>query len=379
MKYRIKNIKINVNKVIPKYKHNQVYVKQYGNGVIKVIVLKSVRNKEYKEEEPTYRTKKGSKHENKIGCNIRRAKARVQELVICNEWDWFVTLTLDAKKHNRQDLTRWYKELTQWIRNYNRKFNIKIKYLIVPELHGDGVSWHMHGLIMGLSEEHLTQLQRGNKMSKSQLERIVKGEKVYVLEAYERKFGFCSIEPIHNKIAIGKYISKSMDLSAKNGVTKVNAHTYYCSKGLKGAETIKVGTLTKEMWREKDYGNEFCKVFLEPYSEKVLHQLVGSIDDNNTDLIQGKKEKIIEYISSLNQGKLRIKGVDVGSIMEKHYYNKVYYVYMKESRLDEYEGETTISYAFDGHYKLWVIWECLTYIRISPNPQGTLLNILEIE
>lgn len=289
MKYRIKDIKSNVNQIIPKYVHNQVYVKKYGTEAIKISLLKTVRNKEYKEESKP-RAKKGSKNNSKIGCNVRRAKARVQEIVMCNEWEWFITLTIDSCKYERKDLKSWYTELTQWIRNYNKKFNIKIKYILVPELHADGVSWHMHGLIMGLSEEHLTQLQRGNKMSKSQLERIVKGEKVYIWAPYEKKFGFCNFEPVRSKIAIGKYISKSIDLSAKKGVTEVNAHTYYSSKGLNGAEIIKVGTINQALWRKEDYGNDYCKVYWEPYSQKILTQIVGSIDNETTDMTQRKRE-----------------------------------------------------------------------------------------
>lgn len=278
-KYRIKAIKSSVNQVIRKYKYNQLYIKKYGHEVIKVIVLKTVRNREYKEEIKA-RAKKGSKNKHKIGCNVRRAKARVQELALCNEWEWFVTLTIDNKKYDRKDLKQWYKELTQWIRNYNKKYGIKIKYLLVPEMHSDGVNWHMHGMIMGLPEEHLNRIQRGDKAGKRQLEKVEMGERIYTWVAYEKKFGFCNFEPIKNKVAVSRYISKSIDLSITNGVTKVNAHMFYASKGLEGAETIKVGTLHRELWREEDYGNEYCKVLWEPYDEKVINQIVGSIDDD---------------------------------------------------------------------------------------------------
>lgn len=288
-KYRIKDIKNNVNQVIKKYKHDQVFIKNYGDEVIKISILKTVRNKDYKEA-ANPRVKKGSRNKSKIGCNIRRAKARVQELTLCNKWEWFATFTISPKQYDRTNLKKWYKDLTQWFRNYNKKFGIKIRYLLIPELHADGVSWHMHGLLMGLPEGHLTQLKRGDGMSKSQLEKVENGAVVYVWVAYEKKFGYCSVEPIHNKIAVGKYISKSIDLSAKKGVTEVNAHLYYSSKGLIGAETIKVGSLNQELWRKEDYGNEYCKVLWEPYSQKILTQIVGSIDNETTDMTQRKRE-----------------------------------------------------------------------------------------
>lgn len=38
----------------------------------------------------------------------------------------------------------------------------------------------------------------------------------------------------------------------------LNDHVYYCSKGLKRAETIYQGPLRKEL--DEDYGNEYVKI-----------------------------------------------------------------------------------------------------------------------
>lgn len=73
-------------------------------------------------------------------------------------------------------------------------------------------------------------------------------------------------------------------------MTEVNAHTYYSSKGLNGAEIIKVGTINQALWRKEDYGNDYCKVYWEPYSEKGLNQIVDIVNDGTQDMIQEKGE-----------------------------------------------------------------------------------------
>ena len=109
-------------------------------------------NKETKKIEGEY------VHSEKLEESIIRTRSRIYELAICNEWDFFVTLTLDKSKYDRMDLKKYRKDLAQFIRDYNKKYKINIKYLLIPEMHKDG-AWHMHGLIIGLPIEHLEKMR----------------------------------------------------------------------------------------------------------------------------------------------------------------------------------------------------------------------------
>lgn len=82
------------------------------------------------------------------------AKARVNELALCNEFEYFCTFTQSDELRDRFDLKAFRKDFAMFVRNENRRREKKIKYLLVPERHKDG-AWHMHGLLMGLTSDDL--------------------------------------------------------------------------------------------------------------------------------------------------------------------------------------------------------------------------------
>lgn len=76
--------------------------------------------------------------------NMRRAKGKIFDIALSNEWSYMVTLTLDKDKIDRYDSKAVIKPFSKWLNNMvSRK---GLKYLIVPELHEDGAI-HFHGLI----------------------------------------------------------------------------------------------------------------------------------------------------------------------------------------------------------------------------------------
>jgi hypothetical protein len=107
----------------------------------------------------------------------------------------------------------------------------------VPEQHKDG-AWHMHGLIGGVDSAHLVKF---DDMEKAPLK--LKGKDYYNWTKYGEKFGFCSLGKIKNREAAAKYITKYISKDIAKSVKEVGAHLYYSSKGLKGCEVIKKGTL----------------------------------------------------------------------------------------------------------------------------------------
>lgn len=78
--------------------------------------------------------------------SIRRAKQKVFDIAAMNDFDYFITLTLDEKKIDRFDIPQIMKKLKIFLNNNAKRHNLK--YLILPEKHKDGAI-HMHGLISG--------------------------------------------------------------------------------------------------------------------------------------------------------------------------------------------------------------------------------------
>lgn len=177
---------------------------------------------------------------------------------MCNDWQWFGTFTLDKKKYNRYDLEKFRKDFSQFIRNYNKKNKIDIKYLLIPETHRDG-AWHMHGFLIGLPKEHLRLFQLNEKLPMYIRDKLLSGVCVYDWISYRDKFGYTDIEPIRNHEACAKYVTKYISKSLAEDISDVGAHLYYCSQGLRTAQEIKRGLLMYEM-NSPDYENDYVKV-----------------------------------------------------------------------------------------------------------------------
>ena len=257
------------------YNYDQTLFKVFGEGKdkkIKLVRMNYLKTSGIELDDIEY--VRGTVNENKINESILRSKSKIFELAFCNPWDWFFTGTINPNKQDRTDLELFHKQLTQWLRDYNKKFKLNIKFLFVPEKHKDGKSWHIHGFIYGLPVEHLVQFQVGDKMGKGLADKVMQGDIVYNWQAYFNRFGFCDLEPIKNHEAVSKYVTKYINKELANSVTELNAHTYYHSRGLKFAELIKKGTM---IWEDiaPTYENDYCSVVWLDYSEELYNNLLN--------------------------------------------------------------------------------------------------------
>lgn len=255
------------------FNYDQTLLKVFGTGSnkkIKLIRMNYLKSSGIELDDIDY--VRGCVNENKISESILRSKSKIFELAYCNPWDWFFTGTINPNKQDRTDLELFHKQLTQWLRDYNKKYNLKIKFLFVPEKHKDGKSWHIHGFIYGLPVEHLKQFQIGDIMGKGLADKVCKGDIVYNWVPYFNRFGFCDLEPIRNHEAVSKYVTKYINKELANSVTELNAHTYYHSRGLKFAELKRKGSMN---WTdiEPTYKNDYCSVCWLDYTDKLFDKL----------------------------------------------------------------------------------------------------------
>lgn len=237
----------------------KINISKYGNSY-KIIWQKSEHSitEDSDTENDTFIFDEKEKDENKIlnqiklDNNIVRAKSKITEYALCNNWEYFFTLTLNENKQDRYDLEKYVKDLGNWIQNYNKKYNTSLKYILIPEIHPKkGVGWHMHGLFSGVNPDSL----------------IINKYGYLDMPYYQKRFGWISISKIRDKYRIAHYISKYIKKDIIQRSEDLNKHLFYSSKGLKTSEKVFSGTLDIPItYLQAMYNNDYCAMM---WTEKL--------------------------------------------------------------------------------------------------------------
>ena len=166
--------------------------------------------KPYKKPNQTNRIKRPKKNKPDIFLQaIQRTKTAITDYSLCNDFQYFVTLTLDPKKIDRYDYNKIVPKITYFLRR-----NLT-KYLLVPEKHKDG-AFHFH-LLANIPTTQLSHTFANN----------------YTLSTYN--LGYSNARPItqsetdRQRISyyIQKYITKDLIKTVPNGRKR-----YWVSKNL---------------------------------------------------------------------------------------------------------------------------------------------------
>lgn len=225
----------------------------------------------------------------RLACNLSRARSTILELALCNDWQWFITFTLDSAKYDRSDLKKFRKDLSRFIRNYRSKKGANVKYLLIPEQHSDGINWHMHGFIMGLPESHLRLFTLEDHIPHYIRDKLARGDMIYEWEPYSRKFGFCDIEPIRDLESTAKYATKYVSKAIDNGIIESHGHLYYASQGLKRATITAKGYYDPSLDVQFEFENEYVQLKWyegDEHPEDLIHE------DNSADKLRKLRETI---------------------------------------------------------------------------------------
>lgn len=222
-------------------------VKAYSYDLKKIVRMKngacSVRNWD---ELPRIKLE-NKKVGDKFYSSFARAKSVFFDVVMSNEWDYFVTLTLDPKKYDRHDLSTWRKDLNQWFRDLRKK-GLDISYAFVPERHKDG-AWHIHGLLRCPQLwDYLQPFEKGKHPQK-----LVDGtlEKQWRWwPEYQERFGFGSFSPIVNHEACCRYVCKYITKDMARVNASLNSQLYTCSVGLKRPDKHHVYGVVPELGKK---------------------------------------------------------------------------------------------------------------------------------
>jgi len=236
------------------YQRDIGILKKYTDDYYKLTRFRSLRQSGYEDEIIVNNKKNSAGHNEKLSQSLSRSRSRVFELAICNPWENFVTLTIDGKKYNRSDLKLFFKAFSKWMNNYEYQNKLDIDYLLIPEPHKD-LNWHLHGLMKGIPLRDLKQFTLDDHLPYKLLNKIEAGRIIYDWTRYSSSFGWSTIEPIYNKEACAKYITKYITKDLGNACIPVNEHLYYRTKGLKRSEEIYRAALKR--FFEPDFENDY--------------------------------------------------------------------------------------------------------------------------
>lgn len=181
-----------------------------------------------------YREKRGitspvvDNSEENVETSKRRARRKITEYITCNDFKYFVTLTLNAELIDRTDYKAVVKKLNTFLDNRVRRYGLK--YVGVPELHKNG-GIHFHFLVndKGLSlvdsgTVSVTGKKKPIKISTADRLKIPASDRHIVYNVADWNLGFSTAIDVYGERAalvnyVGKYITK--------GSQKIGGRWYY--------------------------------------------------------------------------------------------------------------------------------------------------------
>lgn len=148
--------------------------------------------------------------------SIARTRTAVQDICLCNHFDWFCTFTFDPKRFNSKDIKECKRYMENWLKHCRDRRSKYLKYLVIPELHKSGAV-HFHALLRGFEDK---QLLRESHVFQN-------GRRVYNIRHWH--FGFSTCVKIDNIDKVSSYIRKYI---TKDMILLPGTRRYLCSKGL---------------------------------------------------------------------------------------------------------------------------------------------------
>lgn len=202
--YKYSSIKRKVSKAI-KDKQKKELVEEY-NSINTLLTTKKIERQKEKIE-----LQLNNRNLDNVRRSVQRTKQELYDILKCNDFEFFLTVTFDKNKIDRLDDIKTRREWTRWSFNFKRRFP-NAYYVAVPEYHDNG-GLHFHILVGGCSLQDFNPVHAYDKKHNRYLyvtKGVCKGDKIY--NVLDWSVGFSTLTVIKNKDAcrhyVAKYISK---------------------------------------------------------------------------------------------------------------------------------------------------------------------------
>lgn len=216
----------------PTGQHIEIFSRPIMTGITK-------NEKDKKKTKNENRTEEQIEHALQVSLN--RTKNSIYNIARSIEWDWFITLTFDRKVTDSADFSEVVKKLQNFCHNLKRRKCPNLKYLIVPELHTDGVHYHFHGLLAGCNE--LEFVDSGKRDASNRI--------IYNIPSWS--WGFTTATAISDTRSASAYITKYITKNSEKLLP--NRHRFF--------------TNCKKIKPEKLVVNK--SDFIEMYADDIAH------------------------------------------------------------------------------------------------------------
>lgn len=150
--------------------------------------------------------------------SVNRSKRNLFYIARSNDWDYFFTLTFNREDTDASNYEEVSKKVRNWLKNIKVRASSDFKYLVVPELHKDGINYHFHGLIANIGN---LDISNSGKIDRS-------GKVIYNLPCW--KWGFSTATKIESNERVTNYLGKYITKDLMNRLK--NKKRYYASQNV---------------------------------------------------------------------------------------------------------------------------------------------------
>ena len=236
--------------------NSRAYLYNYNNRFFRICSIKSCREKGFEDICSTSSTSSNKTDKKEVDrISLSRTRRNIRELALCNDFEYFCTITVKSSKCDRYSLDAVQDNLRKCLRNIRNNSN-NFKYLIITEKHLDG-AYHFHGLMSNVSDLYVN---RFGYLSNFKLD-------VLGFNSFSK---IESLEKVANYLL--KYISKDCVKNSKNQV-------YISSRGLKKAERTELNTnINNDI--AFTYSNDFVNILdfdVEKCSRDFLLKIINNM------------------------------------------------------------------------------------------------------
>ena len=203
--------------------------------------------------------------ERSLASSLNRTRNEIYPWARQCRWEWFVTLTFDGAKTERESYSACMERTAKWFNNQKQRHAPELKYLYVPEQHKKG-GWHIHGVMADTGSMLITDSGRVSFHGKACRRNAGNSMCPVIYNLSGWRYGFSTATEVADAHRVSTYILKyiTKELVADTPYR----HRYFRSRNLpKPEEHTYIIDMT-----EPDAVAEFLRKFEDSTGAELVHE-----------------------------------------------------------------------------------------------------------